>query len=262
MALVLFTLVAPIEIVYARKTLGTHEAGYGVLLATWGAGVVVGSMVFAVKRRSRRVLVLPSTLAIGVAYSGWPISRELWLACAFSVLGGAGNGVQWVAVMTALQEATPADLQARITGLLESVASAMTGVGFLIGGIITAVFSPPTAFAVSGIGVIAHRRRRLRGLAGAGAPATVDRRLRRARLRRGAGAHRRHACRRRSHRRGAGGVRHGRDFHDRARARARARGARRGAADGRPRRGRASSTPRASRRRSASTTRRATAGSS
>jgi hypothetical protein len=30
----------------------------------------------------------------------------------------------------------------------------MTGVGFLIGGIVTAVFSPPTAFAVSGIGVV------------------------------------------------------------------------------------------------------------
>ena len=57
--------------------------------------------------------------------------------------------------MTALQESTPDDLQARITGLLESIASAMTGVGFLIGGVITALASPPTAFAVSGIGVIA-----------------------------------------------------------------------------------------------------------
>ncbi len=82
------------------------------------------------------------------------VSRELWLACAFSVIGGLGNGIQWVSVMTALQESTPDDLQARITGLLESIASAMTGVGFLIGGIVTALFSPPTAFAVSGIGVV------------------------------------------------------------------------------------------------------------
>jgi predicted MFS family arabinose efflux permease len=154
-ALILFTLVAPIEIVYARKTLGTDEAGFGLLLATWGAGVVVGSMLFvAVKRQSTRVLVLTSTLAIGIAYSGMAISRELWLACAFSVVGGAGNGIQWVAVMTALQETTPADLQARITGLLESLASAMTGVGFLLGGIITALFSPPTAFAVAGVGLV------------------------------------------------------------------------------------------------------------
>jgi predicted MFS family arabinose efflux permease len=146
---------APIAIIYARKTLGTDEAGFGLLLATWGAGVVLGSMLFvAIKRQSTRVLVLGSTLAIGVAYSGMAISRELWLACAFSVIGGAGNGIQWVAVMTALQEATPADLQARITGLLESVASAMTGVGFLLGGIVTALFSPATAFAIAGGGLV------------------------------------------------------------------------------------------------------------
>ena len=30
----------------------------------------------------------------------------------------------------------------------------MTGVGFLVGGVVTALFSPPTAFAVSGIGVV------------------------------------------------------------------------------------------------------------
>jgi MFS family permease len=77
------------------------------------------------------------------------------MACAFSVVGGLGNGVQWVSVMTALQESTPDDLQARVTGLLESIASAMTGVGFLIGGVVTALFAPPTAFAVSGVGVVA-----------------------------------------------------------------------------------------------------------
>jgi predicted MFS family arabinose efflux permease len=154
LAIMFFTLIVPIEIVYAEETLGTDEAGYGILLSSWGAGVVLGSMIFlVVRRRSATMLILLSSLAIGAAYLGMGVSRELWLACAFSVVGGVGNGIQWVSVMTALQESTPADLQARITGLLESIASAMTGVGFLIGGIVTAIFSPPTAFAVSGIGV-------------------------------------------------------------------------------------------------------------
>jgi predicted MFS family arabinose efflux permease len=154
LAIMFFTLTVPIEIVYAEETLGTDEAGYGILLSSWGAGVVLGSVVFlTVRGRSATVLILLSTLAIGTAYLGMSVSRELWLACAFSVIGGLGNGIQWVSVMTALQESTPADLQARITGLLESIGSAMTGVGFLIGGIVTAIFSPPTAFAVAGIGV-------------------------------------------------------------------------------------------------------------
>jgi MFS family permease len=99
-------------------------------------------------------LILCSTFAIGAAYLGMSGTRALWVACAFSVVGGLGNGVQWVSVMTALQESTPQDLQARVTGLLESVASAMTGVGFLLGGVITALTTPPTAFAVSGAGVL------------------------------------------------------------------------------------------------------------
>jgi MFS family permease len=154
LAVIFFTLIVPIEIVYAAETLDTNDLGYGVLLSSWGAGIVLGSLVFlGVRRRSVSTLILSSTLAIGSAYLGMAVARELWLACAFSVLGGLGNGVQWVSVMTALQESTPHDLQARITGLLESVTSAMTGVGFLIGGVLTAITSPPTAFAVSGTGV-------------------------------------------------------------------------------------------------------------
>ena len=155
LAVIFFTLIVPIEIVYAAETLGTDEIGYGILLSSWGAGIVLGSIVFlAVRRRSVSVLILSSTLAIGCAYLGMAVARELWVACAFSVIGGLGNGVQWVSVMTALQESTPDDLQARITGLLESVTSATTGVGFLIGGVVTALFSPPTAFAISGMGVV------------------------------------------------------------------------------------------------------------
>ena len=116
---------------------------------------MLGSLLFlSIRRHSVSALVLLSSLAIGAAYLGMAVSRELWLACAFSVVGGLGNGVQWVSVMTALQESTPDDLQARITGLLESLTSATTGVGFLLGGLITAIASPPTAFAVSGIGVV------------------------------------------------------------------------------------------------------------
>jgi predicted MFS family arabinose efflux permease len=155
LALVLFTLIVPVEVIYAEETLQTDEAGYGVLLSSWGAGVMLGSIVFlAVRRWSVMVLILLSTLAIGIAYLGMSAVRELWMACGFAVLGGLGNGVQWVSVMTGLQESTPQDLQARVTGVLESVASAMSGVGFLLGGVITALTEPPTAFAVSGIGVM------------------------------------------------------------------------------------------------------------
>jgi MFS family permease len=70
-------------------------------------------------------------------------------------VGGAGNGVQWVAVITAIQEFTAEANQARVIGLLESLASGLSGVGFLLGGAIAAIASPRASFAVAGFGVMA-----------------------------------------------------------------------------------------------------------
>jgi Transmembrane secretion effector len=154
-ALVLFTLVIPIEVIYAKESLGTSDAGFGILLASWGAGIVVGSLIYLlIKQRSPLGLIVVSTVAIGVAYLGLATAETLLLACLISILGGAGNGVQWISVVTALQEATPSDYQARIVGMLESLAAAMPGVGYLIGGALVALGSPRTAYAVAGAGVL------------------------------------------------------------------------------------------------------------
>jgi len=156
LAMVLFTLIIPIEVFYARETLGTTSAGFGVLLAAWGAGIVLGSVAFlALKHRSTVTLIMTSTSAIGLAYLGMSVADTLSVACLLSVLGGAGNGVQWIAVMTALQEATPEPLQARVAGFLESIGAAMPGVGYIIGGAITSLTSPRAAYAVAGGGTIA-----------------------------------------------------------------------------------------------------------
>ena len=71
------------------------------------------------------------------------------------MIGGAGNGVQWVAVVTAIQEFTAEAYQARVIGLLESLASGLSGVGFLLGGAIAALATPRASFAVAGFGVLA-----------------------------------------------------------------------------------------------------------
>ncbi len=77
--------------------------------------------------------------------------------------------MQWISVVTTLQEMTPTDYQARIVGLLESIGAAMPGVGYLIGGALVALGSPRTAYAVAGAGVL---RAGARGLDRAAEPAT------------------------------------------------------------------------------------------
>jgi MFS family permease len=156
LALVCFTLVVPIEVIYAKESLGTTSAGFGVLLAAWGAGILIGSLLFlGLKNRSGFGLLLISSAAIGLAYLGMASAKTLLLACAMSVVGGAGNGVQWIAVMTALQESTPPDYQARVAGLLESIGAAMPGLGFLLGGVIVELSSPRAAYTIAGAGVLA-----------------------------------------------------------------------------------------------------------
>lgn len=155
LALVCFTIVVPIEVIYAKESLGTTSAGFGILLSAWGAGIVLGSLAFmGLKKRAGFGLILVSSAAVGFAYLGMSQAGTLLVACLMSVVGGAGNGIQWVAVMTALQQATPAEFQARTSGLLESLGAAMPGAGFLLGGTIVALGSPRTAFAVAGAGII------------------------------------------------------------------------------------------------------------
>lgn len=155
-AFVFFAAVLPIEVIYAKQTLGAGDSGYGLLLASWGAGMVLGGVAFAALRRAplHRLLFL-STLTVGAGYLGLAAAPTLALACAASVLGGAGNGVQWVAVISAVQELTAQGMQARVISVLESIGAAMPGVGFLLGGTIAAVLDPRATFLVAGVGVLA-----------------------------------------------------------------------------------------------------------
>lgn len=155
LAFIFFALVIPIEVVFAKETLDAGDAGYGALLAGWGVGMVLGSLVFASLRDVALVrLLFVSTLAIGVAYLATAAAPTLLLACLASVVGGVGNGVQWIALVTAVQELTRATYQARVLSLLEAIASAMPGIGFLLGGTIAAIFAPRASYAVAGAGVL------------------------------------------------------------------------------------------------------------
>ena len=155
-AFVFFAAVIPIEVIYAKETLGAGDSGYGLLLASWGVGMVLGSIVFAAVRRAPLpVLLFFSTVVVGGGYLGLAAAATLTVACAASVVGGAGNGVQWVAAVSAVQELTAQGMQARVMSVLESIGAAMPGVGYVVGGLVAAEQDPRTTFLVAGIGVLA-----------------------------------------------------------------------------------------------------------
>ena len=155
-AFVFFAAVVPVEVIYAKETLGASDSGFGLLLASWGVGMVLGSLIFArVRKAPLPYLLLFSTLGVGTGYLGLAVAPTLALACAASIVGGAGNGVQWVAAISAVQELTAPEMQARVMSVLESIGAAMPGLGFLLGGVIATVLSPRATFLVAGLGIFA-----------------------------------------------------------------------------------------------------------
>jgi predicted MFS family arabinose efflux permease len=153
--LVFFTMVPPIEVVYAREELGTTAAGLGALMAAWGIGAVAGSAVFARYGKVGTVpLAVTATAAMGASYFGMGLAGTLPLACALSVVGGLGNGIQWIAFVTTVQERVPGELQARAMSLVESLGAAVPGLGFALGGAVAAAASARVAYVMAGGGIL------------------------------------------------------------------------------------------------------------
>jgi MFS family permease len=153
-AFVFFEFSPPIEVAYAKVSLHAGDEGYGVLLAVWGLGVGFGSIVFARSiDRSLKLLLAASTFAIGIAYLGWWLAPTLALASAAGFVGGIGNGVQWAAVISAVQRITADHMQGRLMGAVESVGAIAPAFGYVLGSAITVVATPRIALLVAGIGV-------------------------------------------------------------------------------------------------------------
>ena len=63
-AFVFFAAVIPVEVVYVKETLGSTDSGYGLMLGSWGVGMVLGSLIFASARRSSSIGVTCTTLPV------------------------------------------------------------------------------------------------------------------------------------------------------------------------------------------------------
>ena len=155
-AVVFFASVEPVEVLYAKQTLAVGDRGYGLLVDVWGIGMVLGSIVFArAVRRPLGPMLVVGTLLVGLAYLGFAVAPTLAVACAAALVGGAGNGVQWPSLISAVQQLTPKALHGRLMSAVESIGSLCPAIGFALGGAITALSSPRVAMLVAGVAATA-----------------------------------------------------------------------------------------------------------
>jgi MFS family permease len=100
-------------------------------------------------------LILLSTLAVATGYLGTAVAATLLIACAASVVGGVGNGLQWASVETAVHQLVEEAFRTRVSAVLEALAALAPGAGILLGGLLTALFSPRAAYLAAGLGLVA-----------------------------------------------------------------------------------------------------------
>src|SRR5262249_36064524 len=152
-ALVFFNTGGPIEVTYAKTTLHAGDRGFGLLLTAWGAGTVLGSLVFARSlRRPLGVLLSGGTLAVALAYIGFALAPTLAVACVAALIGGTGNGIELPSLISLVQRLTPKNLHGRLMGAVESLSALCVAIGLPLGGALVALSSPRPAFAVVGVG--------------------------------------------------------------------------------------------------------------
>jgi MFS family permease len=154
-AMAFFTAVIPIEIVYVKHTLGGTASGYGALLAAWGTGMVLGSIAFAARPRVNLLTMLVLSVAlIGAGYAGIALAPDLVVACAFSAVGGLGNGTMFVTLVSAIQQSVSLSAQNSVMSIYGAINQLMPGIGYLLGGVITTLASPRVTYAIAAGGAL------------------------------------------------------------------------------------------------------------
>jgi MFS family permease len=154
-AMLFFTISIPVEVVFAQHTLHAGAGGYGGLLASWGAGAVAGSAVYARWRAaSPRAMITLGAGALGAGFVVMAVAPTLVVALVGSAVAGCGNGIEAVAARTTLQEHVKPEWMARIMSLNESMYQAVPGAGIILGGVLAALAGTRSAFAIAGGGAL------------------------------------------------------------------------------------------------------------
>ncbi len=150
--LVLFSMDEPIMLPYVEQALGGDADQFAALLSVWGLGVLSGGGLFAGLRRWSMLgtFVLAGALFAG-AYIVLGVAHSALVAYAACLIGGMGNGMFWGAFTVVTMEAVSPAVRTRASGVVESVALAAPGVGYLLGGVLGEVLTPAQVYLLAGV---------------------------------------------------------------------------------------------------------------
>jgi predicted MFS family arabinose efflux permease len=134
----------------AHGPLHTGAAGYGGLIAAFGAGALLGTVVSGHAGRARRPAISASVVFLieALFMAAVPYLGSAFGAGAALVVWGAMNGFGNVVMITAWQHWAPPELLGRLTGLVMTATFGIFPVSVLLGGVVVHNLGPAAFFPI------------------------------------------------------------------------------------------------------------------
>ncbi len=142
----------PAEVFMAKGIFDAGDTGYGLLVAFWGGGMVVGSALTAVLdgRVNLVLLYFVSIFITALALAGAGVSPAFTFALIALAIAGAANGMDNVATDTILQRRVPDTLLGRVFSVRFLGYSAGEALAYPLGGLIIDSAGPRSTYLLAG----------------------------------------------------------------------------------------------------------------
>jgi len=145
-----------IEVALPKLILGSLGGGataYGLLLALFSAGAIIGSLSSGIfgKLPRRGLIALATGLVQAGAYTLVPITGQFIGAAIFLIIAGVANGANNVFYGTILQQKLPRHLFGRVMGIMTFCSLGLYPLSAILAGFVTQQFGPTLMFIFLGI---------------------------------------------------------------------------------------------------------------
>jgi MFS family permease len=143
------TMVADVPFV---KLFGAGSVGYGVLIACWGGGSILGSLLGRFLRAKTETIALVAGTGV-IAGTSVAAGVSPWFALALAAifLMGVGDGISFVAQQGILQRRTPDAVRSRVSGAFDSVVHIGLALSFVVGGPAVAWLGARGVYVLGGV---------------------------------------------------------------------------------------------------------------
>jgi MFS family permease len=127
------------EVALAKVSFHAGDFGYGLMLASAGAGVVLGSLGVGswIERREIAGVYGSGLALIAVGIGAAAVAPNVWIAAACVVISGAGNGIALICNALLVQRGAPDRLRGRVFTVLMSSNYVVLGLGMVVAGLLT-----------------------------------------------------------------------------------------------------------------------------